>query len=135
MNEISIEEKLIILIKDMSEDQQRKLLSYIESQQTEYRKYPRKDVSIATAYVIQDNIYTDFIKNISAGGVYVITKKSQSVGDEISMNFMLTGHQRPIRVFGKVVRISTTGFAVKFTKDIEDLINQLGNELPDKRNA
>jgi hypothetical protein len=128
MNELSLEERLIKLIKDMSEDQQRKLLSYMESQQAGYRKYPRKDVSIATAYVIKDTIYTDFIKNISAGGVYIITNKSKSVGDEISMNFMLTGHKRPIRVFGKVVRIGPTGFAVKFIEDLEDLIDKLDDK-------
>ena len=128
MNELSLEERLIKLIKDMPEDQHRKLLSYIESQQAGYRKYPRKEVSIATAYVVQDNIYTDFIKNIGAGGVYITTKKSQSVGDEISMNFMLTGHKRPIRVFGKVVRLSTNGFAVKFIEALEDPLNKLENE-------
>ena len=100
-------------------------MRYIESQQAGYRKYPRKEVSIATAYVVQDNIYTDFIKNIGAGGVYITTKKSQSVGDEISMNFMLTGHKRPIRVFGTIIRSTPNGFAVKFYEKVEELLNSV----------
>ena len=67
------------------------------------RKFPRKEVSIPSAYVIKDQIYTDVIKDISAGGVYITTKKSQAVGDEISLNFMLSGHKRTIRVYGKII--------------------------------
>jgi len=123
MNEISVGERLSTLIKNMPEDQQIKLLEYIESQQSGYRKYPRKEVSIPSAYVIEDHVFTDFIKNISAGGVYITTKKPQSVGDEISLNFLLSGHNRPVRVFGKIVRSSHNGFAVKFYEKIEELLN------------
>ena len=122
MNEITVGERLIVLIKDMPEDQQIKLLSYIEGQQAGYRKYPRKEVSIPSAYVIKDHIYTDFIKDISAGGVYITTEKSQSVGDEISFNFMLSGYRRTIRVFGKIIRSTSNGFAAKFEK-VEELLN------------
>jgi hypothetical protein len=87
MNDITAGEKLIELIKDMPEDLQIKLLIYIESHQFGFRKHSRKEVSIPSAYVIKDHIYTDVIKDISAGGVYITTNKSQSVGDDISLNF------------------------------------------------
>ena len=76
MNEISVGERLIGLIKDMPEDQKINLLNYIESQLAGYRKHPRKEVSIPSAFVIRDYIFTDFIKNISVGGVFIIMKKS-----------------------------------------------------------
>ncbi len=125
MNELSIEEKLIELIKELSEDQQKNLLDLIKSRQSGYREHPRKEVSVATDYIIKDKTYKDFIKNISAGGVYITTKKSQSVGDEISMNFMLTGHKRPIRVFGTIIRSTPNGFAVKFYEKVEELLNSV----------
>ena len=123
MNEITLEERLIALIKDMSEDQQIQLLINIEKQQGFSRKFPRKEVSIPSAYVIKDHIYTDVIKDISAGGVYITTKKSHSVDDEISLNFILSGHKRTIRIFGKIVRSTPNGFAIKFNEIVEELLN------------
>ena len=122
MNEITLEERLIALIKDMPEDQQIKLLINIERQQAGSRKFPRKEVSIPSAYVIKDQIYTDVIRDISAGGVHITTKKSQAVGDEISLNFMLSGHKRTIRVYGKIIRSTPNGFAAKFYEEVEELL-------------
>lgn len=124
MNELSIEERLINAIKEMTEDRQRKLLNYIESHIEEYRKHPRKECAIASAYFIQDKVYTDLIKNISRGGLYITTQKSQSVGDEISINFMINGQKRPIRILGKIVRSGPNGFAVKFFEEIEALFDE-----------
>jgi len=125
MNEVSVGERLIGLIKDMPEDQKINLLNYIESQLAGYRKHPRKEVSIPSAFVIRDYIFTDFIKNISAGGVFITTKKSQSVGDEITLNFMISGHKRSFRVFGKIVRCDSNGFAVEFYQETEKLLDYL----------
>jgi hypothetical protein len=125
MKEVGVGERLIALIKDMSEDQKIQLLNHIESQQAGYRKYPRKEESIPSAFVIGDQIFTDFIKNISAGGVFITTRKPQSVGDEISLNFTLSGHKRTIRVFGKIVRSDSNGFAVEFFQEPEPLLHYL----------
>ena len=104
MNEISLNERLIALIKDMTENQQRNLLNYLESQQIGYRKYKREECSIATDYVIQNKTFQDFIENISAGGVYIIAEQPQTIGQEVSMNFTLPGYQKSVRVYGKIVR-------------------------------
>ena len=122
MNELSIEEKLIELIKELSEDQQKNLLDLIKSRKAGYREHPRIEVSVGTDYIIKEETYKDFIKNISAGGVYITTKKSQSVGDEISLSFRLSGYEKPIRVFGKIIRSNPDGFAAKFEK-VEKLLN------------
>ena len=126
MNEVNLGEILMGLIKDLSEDQKIKLLKYIENQLACQRKYPRKEESIPSAFVIGDQIFTDFINNISAGGVFITTKKPQAVGDELSLNFMLGGRKRAIRVFGKVVRSETNGFAVEFFQEPEQLLDYLG---------
>lgn len=125
MKEVGVGERLIRLIKDMPEDQKIHLLHHIESQLSGYRKYPRKEESIPSAFVIGDHVFTDFIKNISAGGVYVSTRKPQSVGDEISLNFKLSGQKKAIRVFGKIVRSDTKGFAVEFFQEPEKLFDYL----------
>ncbi|MEW6673919.1 MAG: PilZ domain-containing protein [Thermodesulfobacteriota bacterium] len=133
MRAVGVEERLIGLIKDMPEDQKIQLLNYIETQQSGYRKYPRKEVSIPSAIVIGDHIFTDFINNISAGGVFVTTKRPQSVGDEISLNFMLSGHKKSIRVFGKIVRSDSNGFAVEFFQEPEQLLDYLDEKSDGKK--
>lgn len=125
MNEADVGERLIRLIREMPDDQKIHLLAYIESQLSGYRKHPRREESIPSAFIIGDLIFSDFIKNISAGGVFITTKKPQSVGDEISLNFMLKDHKRAIRVFGKIVRCDSNGFAVEFFQEPEQLLDYL----------
>ena len=116
---------MIRLIRKMPDDQKIHLLDYIESQMTGYRKHPRREESIPSAFVIGDQIFSDFIKNISAEGVFITTKRPQSVGDQISLNFMLKDHKRAIRVFGKIVRCDSNGFAVQFFQQSEQLLDYL----------
>jgi hypothetical protein len=63
----------------MSEDHQRDLLDSLEKQQRGYREYPRTSCSIGTDYTIQNKSYKDFIENISAGGVYIKTRKNNQL--------------------------------------------------------
>ena len=47
MNALKLKERLIVLIHDLPEFQQRERLNYIESQKTGYRKHPRTECTIA----------------------------------------------------------------------------------------
>jgi len=123
MDEISVEKKLINIIKNMSGNQQRSLLSSIENRKRTFRNHPRLEASIPANYVIEEKNYKDFIKNISAGGVFITTSKAQYVGHEVSLEFRLVGHEKPIRVFGKIVRSDHNGFAVEFYEKVEELLN------------
>ena len=122
MNEVRLKEKLIALINDMPEDQLKDLLNHLETKQTGDRKYQRKEIPIAADYIIQNKTYKDFIKNISAGGVYITTQQSQSIGQDISINFTLPDYQESIRVYGKIVRKDPHGFAVEFDDELEELL-------------
>ena len=123
MDDLSIEKKLVDIIKGMSEDQQRNLLDVIEKRRKTYRDHPRLEASIPANYTIEEKSYKDFIKNISAGGVFIITSKSQYVGHEVSLEFRLVGHEKPVRVFGKIVRSDHNGFAVEFHEKVEELLD------------
>jgi len=123
MNAPRLKERLMTLIHDLSEDQQRELLYHLESQKTGYRKRPRKEINIAADYTVCENTFKDFIKNISAGGVYITSDHTHLVGREVSMDFKLTGYPKSIRVFGKIVRSDTKGFAVTFFEEIKELLN------------
>ena len=132
MKASELKERLMTLINDLSEDQQRDLLNYLDSQKTGDRKRPRTDCNIPADYSISEKTFKDLIKNISASGVYITSNHIHSIGREISMDFKLTGYTQSIRVFGKIVRSDAKGFAVEFYEEIKDLIadNQTNHIRP-----
>jgi Tfp pilus assembly protein PilZ len=113
----------------MSEDHQKDLLDSLEKQQRGFRKYQRSPCSIETDYTIQDSAYKDFIENISAGGVYIKTNQNHTLGQEVTMTFMLAGHSKSIIVTGKIVRVSANGFAVKFNRELQEYFINLENKI------
>ena len=129
MNRLSLKDRLVELISNMSEDHQRDLLDSLEKQQRGYRKYPREPCSVGVDYTIQNKAYKDFIENISAGGVYIKTKKSQSINQEVTMTFMLAGNSKPIKVTGKIVRVGDQGFAVKFYRELQEYFVEFENKI------
>jgi len=128
-NESSITARLIELIKNMSEDEQRTLLKDLEERPFEgRRKHVRKPFLMAVDYSTQDHVYKDFIQDISSGGVFIQTHMPFTVGQEVSLTFPLPNYQKHIKVIGEVVRSTPQGVGVKFKmadKDQEAMITSL----------
>ena len=128
-NESRITARLIELIKNMPEDEQRTLLKDLEEKPFEgRRKYVRKPFLMAVDYSMKDHVYKDFIQDISAGGVFIETHMPFTVGQEVSLTFPLPNYQKHIKVVGEVVRSTTQGVGVKFKmadQDQEAIITSL----------
>jgi uncharacterized protein (TIGR02266 family) len=128
-NESRITARLIELIKNMSEDEQRTLLKELEERPFEgRRKHVRKPFLMAVDYSTQDHVYKDFIQDISSGGVFIQTHMPFTVGQEVSLTFPLPSFQKHVKVIGEVVRSTTQGVGVKFKmadKDQEAMITSL----------
>ena len=129
MNELTLKERLINLINGMTEDQLKDLLNLIEHRQAGLRKYIREECSFATDYTIQDKTYKDFIKNISAGGVYIKTQQPHLIGQDISINFALPDYPESVRISGKIVRIDPEGIAVRSLINLEMIRKNLKSNL------
>jgi Tfp pilus assembly protein PilZ len=78
------------------------------------RKHTRMLLLTVVDYAIQGQVYRDFIQNISAGGVFIETTVPISIGEELSLTFVLPTHGKPIKITGEVVRISPQGIGVRF---------------------
>jgi Tfp pilus assembly protein PilZ len=78
------------------------------------RKHTRKPLLTVVDYATQGKVYRDFIRNISAGGVFIETAVPISIGQELSLTFVLATHRRPIKLTGEVVRIIPQGIGVRF---------------------
>ena len=125
----TVTSKLFSLILDMSKDEQGKLYDELKERVSQgKREHQRKPFFTVVNYATQSSVYKDFIKNISAGGVFIETSMPFSGGQEVSLTFPLPNQKEHIKIIGKVVRISDQGIGVKFrtvNQDQEKLINAL----------
>ncbi len=89
----------------------------------ERRKHLRKTCFFAEVdYSDRGGVYTDPIKNISNGGVFIETGKTLSVGDDVTMLFSDLARIDLIRVAGDIIRIMPSGVAIKF--EVNDEMNK-----------
>lgn len=112
------------IIDDMSDTEMRQLLKDLEKwrkSKNEKRKYPRKSTLINITYSSdQRRIFEDFVRNISAGGLFIETNLLSELGQKLTMTFSHPGSGDPIKVLGKVIRVDSQGIGVKFNKLISD---------------
>ena len=126
-NELGINEiraLIFEIINAMEDEDMRQLLKYLENWQqskSERRKHPRISTFISTDFSDDDRIYKDFIRNISAGGLYIETEIPFLVDKELRMTFILPDSEDPIKVTGKIVRIYPKGVGVKLYDTIPNI--------------
>jgi len=112
------------IIDDMSYTEMRKLLKDLENwrkSKNEKRKYPRKSTLIDITYSSdQRRIFEDFVRNISAAGLFIETNLVSELGQKLTMTFSHPGSGEPIKVLGKVIRVDSGGIGVKFNKLLSD---------------
>ena len=125
-NDVTV--RLIEIILKMSEEDQRYMLNELEPAHSEkkdisenrkptfedMREYPRKTSLIAVDCSTHNVCFTNFIHDISNGGVFIETNAPFYVGQKIAMNFTLPEIESPISVGGKVIRMNSEGIGVKF---------------------
>ena len=112
------------IIDGMSYTEMRQLLKDLEKWQkskNEKRKYPRKSTLIDITYSSdQRRIFEDFVRNISAGGLFIETNLITELGQKLTMTFSHPDSGDPIKVSGKVIRVDSKGVGVKFNKLLSD---------------
>ncbi len=111
----SVVARLHELIKKMSKKEQQALLDELEERLfKKKRKHERKPFLTTLDYSTESRSYRDFIKDISIEGVFIETSIPFSVGEVVSMTFLLPEHEKKIKIQGEIVRIDEQGIGVKF---------------------
>ncbi len=109
---------LSVLIYSMSEIKRRdlleKLVTWQHSKAAEMREHPRKPSLISVEYSSDDVDFSDFIQDISKGGVFIQTDGNFHIGHVITLTFSHPKAEKVITVKGKVVRVDTSGIGVQF---------------------
>jgi len=112
------------IIDDMSETEMRQLLKDLESwrkSKNEKRRYPRRSTPMEITYSSdQRRVFEDFIRNISAGGLFIETNLVTELGQKLTMTFSHPDSGDPIKVLGKIIRVDSGGIGVKFNKLLSD---------------
>ena len=95
----------------------------------EKRKYDRKPYFMVVNHNTGDRSCTDFIQNISAGGAFIASPMTFSVGQEISLAFPSPDYKDNIRIGGKIARTCPQGVGVEFGMVTPDQRLQMANLL------
>ncbi len=127
-NKINIKEvriRIYEIISSMSDVEIRKLQKGLEKWQrskfSNNREHSREDTSVYAFFETNDLSFKDFIKNLSAGGVFIETQIPLSVDKELFMRFLHPDSGALIKVAGKIARIDSKGVGVKFDKPRSDI--------------
>ena len=73
-------------------------------------------------YTVSSGTYRDLVGNVSAGGVFILSRRTVLPGQRISIQFPIFAlHSKP-SVKGTVVRCQEHGFAVMFQRPVHGRI-------------
>ena len=104
-----LKEALLPLLKDA------KILELLETwQKTDPRAVPRKSCFLVVRYLARDEAFTDVIRNITTGGLFIETSTLLPIGEEIKLVFPSLKPKEPIETTGKIVWSGPAGIGVKF---------------------
>ena len=100
-------------IINLSQLKRQNLLEKLENWHNS-KVYLRKDTFIPAECTSDGLNFTDFIQDISHGGVFIQTSGNFYVDQKITMTFSIPKSEKDITVSGKVVRADSQGIGVKF---------------------
>jgi hypothetical protein len=110
------------LLDGISEAGIQKLLNGLEkrrqSKRVDKRRYYRRDSSIYAICETDQSYFRDFIKNVSAEGLFTETETPLSIGDDLFISFFHPDSKISIKITGKIVRVDPKGIGVKLNDTI-----------------
>jgi Tfp pilus assembly protein PilZ len=118
-NPKTITKQAIELITTMSLEEKCKLLGELKTSKGQSRRqFTRQDYVTPVHLVVKGTLINAYTKNISKGGVFIDTSRAYELkfmpGDAITMNFDHPQFKRPIKITGKIVRVTKAGVGVSF---------------------
>jgi len=113
----TITHQLFQLITEMSEDEKWTLLKLLKRGALKgkcRRQHFRKPVHIPVRYTNQDGLCSGVIRDISLGGVFILSRKAFSLGQSLSVSFSPANFDKTIWIAGDVMRVTPEGIGVRF---------------------
>lgn len=70
------------------------------------RRTARARLTVRIDYATVDEMFSEFTRDINAGGLFVETDKPHAPGTEVTMQFRLPGRPDTLQTVGRVVRVT-----------------------------
>jgi len=119
----TVTHRLFQLVTKMSDDERRTLLDLLERGLLKgrcRRSHYRKRLRLPVAYAVHKNIHRNYTRDISLGGVFILTRVSFQAGEEIKIIFKSATTETLIKLLGTVARVTPEGIGVRFTAMDDD---------------
>jgi Tfp pilus assembly protein PilZ len=132
----TVTHRLFKAITNMSDDERRALLRLLEKGLLKgrfRRGYFRKGLRLPVAYAKERYVYHNFTKDISLGGVFILTSIPFKVGDEIRVLFKTDEKKDQVGILGRVARVTPEGIGVRFismNSERKAAILSLASQIP-----
>ncbi len=72
----------------------------------ERRRTTRVPLVVCVKYSTVDALFTEFTRNINEGGMFIATDQPPALNSSVTLQFSLPGDAGPIKVGGRVTRVS-----------------------------
>jgi Tfp pilus assembly protein PilZ len=88
------------------------------------RRHVRVDCFVSVDYTDSERIFKDYIEDISTSGVFIKSRESFSVGEEIVLSMSLSKEGSAFKIPATVVRAAPDGIGVRFktTSQVQEAI-------------
>ena len=109
--------QLFQLITEMSEDEKRILLKLLKRGALKgkcRRQHFRKPVHMPVRYTNKDGLSSGVIRDISLGGVFMLSRGAFSLGQSLSVSFSTANFEKTVWITGDVMRVTPQGIGVRF---------------------
>ena len=118
-NPKTVTKEVIEMIMNMTIDERCKLLGEFKTTRgLSRRQYTREEYVTPIHFAVKGTLLNEYTKNISKGGVFIETPKALQLkfapGDPVTMNFNHPQIRKPIKITGKIVRVTAKGIGVTF---------------------
>ena len=113
----TITHQLFQLITEMSEDEKRALLHLLKGGALKgkcRRQHFRKPVHMPVRYTSRDGLSSGVIRDISLGGVFILSRKAFSPGQSLSVSLCPANFEKTVWITGDVMRVTPEGIGVRF---------------------
>ncbi len=112
-------DRLVELIYRMPREEQISLLNKLEHYQLgkpnyRTRKYKRSQCVISVDYKTPDDVFKDYIRDISPSGIFMESEETFTLGEEIVLAINFSDSGNPFRIPTEVVRTTSEGIGLKF---------------------
>jgi len=120
-NGLSIDERINSLSKNLSLEKKQYLIELLQEwQQNERRQDKRLPCLMAVDFSNRDRVYHEFIRDLSRGGVFIQTRETFDVGEQVTLTFTTQKYQVHFKLSGKIARLEDNGIGVQFDRQLSE---------------